>query len=223
MVASQTPGFQLGDRAWTREGVTGLVTASRFLEEVGLWEHLLEGLVVFIPEFLLFRFPPDQEVGEIPEAGPDGDGAGNGVEDAVPPPEEPVQSAPPAVVSGFVTHDEMREFVVTLVRGLARTDVTQVNLDVAIQGAIDAANLTAFGNLERVRGQLEELESTVTTRLAAIENRGLELDSAAEGDEGGGLLGFFGRVGAVIRNPVDWFTDKIVGFLIQELKDGNNR
>ncbi len=222
MVLPVAPGFQLGDQVRLADGRSGEITAIRPNDDEGFWEYLLDPIFEFFPEFDLSLV------------------SAAGVDLGVPAPlvDEPPAGPIPAPVGEFVTHDEMREFVVDLLRLQGPGGVTQGDLDNATQTILNAANLTAQANLSRhveevnvtavtFQGQQEarfsELERTVTTTLSEIEKRSTDLESEAEEASGFGFFGFVGGLGGLLKDPVGWIMSRLNDHIINEVNDGLNR
>ena len=222
MVLPVAPGFQLGDRVRILDGRSGTITAIRPNDDEGFWEYLLDPIFEFFPEFEL----------ELLAAADDAPGRPPPVEDE--PPGGPI----PLPQGEFVTPEEMREFVVALLALEGPGAITRSDLDVMSLEIINAANLTAQANLqahvrevgatavalsEEQEARFQELESLVTTTLAEIEKRSTDLEAAAEESSGGGILGFVGGLGGLVRNPVDWIMSRLGDHIVEELNDGLNR
>lgn len=222
MTQFTAPGFQVGDRAFLADGRSGMITASRFDEEAGVWLHLLDGIFEFFSEDVLFHV----QQGEAPPL----------------PEPEPVDEPPagiiPAPVGEFVTHDEMREFVVQLIRLQPEAQVSRADLDAAVNAGVERSNLIAQGNLQThiadveskaadielfTAAQFSQLESTVTTTLSEISNRAQALETAAEETSGTGFLGFIGGLGGLVSNPVEWIMSRLGDHIVSEVNDGLNR
>ncbi len=222
MVLPVAPGFQLGDRVSLLDGRSGTITAIRPNEDEGFWEYLLDPLFEFFPEFDLALIPADAEPSE-----------------GVPEPEDEPPAGPILEPAGeFVTPDEMREFVVSLLRLQPPSGITRADLDQAMNQTRALANLAAQTNLavhvrdvEQQRAgaeefqsvRFQELESRVTTTLSEIEKRSTDLETAAEESSGSGFLGFVSGLGGLVRNPVDWIMSRLGDHIRDEVNDGLNR
>lgn len=194
------PGFQLGDRAFLSDGRSGLVTASRFNEAIGVWEHLLDPLFEFFSELDLSREPPIVE--EEFEAPP------------------PVAVVLPPEVIPEPTGATAADLEAAITTAVERANlIAQGNLLTHIADVESrAADVELFS-----RAQFSELESMVTTALSEISNRAQELDTAAEESSGTGFFGFVGGLGGLIRNPVDWIMSRLGDHIASEVNDGLNR
>ena len=222
MVGFVAPGFQVGDRAFLVDGRSGTITASRFNEEDGIWDHLLDTTLEFHAEFDLFRELQDGAADELP-----------------PLTEEELPFRPIISPAGeFVTPDEMREFVVALLRLEPPAGVTTEQLQAAIIEGIERSNLIAQGNLLThiadaegkaldvelfTAARFSELESAVTTTLSDIEKRSTDLEAAAEESSGFGFFGFVGGLGGLLKDPVTWIMSRLGDHISSEVNDGLNR
>ncbi len=222
MVLPVAPGFQLGDQVRLADGRGGEITAIRPNDDEGFWEYLVSPIFEFFPEF-------DLTLGTA-DAAPPGEVAFDDL--------EPVVLTEPAPTGEFVTHDEMRQFVVDLINLQGPGGITQSDLDNATQTILNAANLSAQANLlahvdqtatamEDVRlfaeARFQELESSVTTGLSKIEKRSTELETAAEESSGFGFLGFVGGLGGLLKDPANWIMTRLEEFIINEVHDGLSR
>lgn len=222
MTQFTTPGFSLGDRVFTLDGREGVITASRFNDDGGFWEHLLDPIFEFFPEFELSR-----DDTEPPAPAPEPEPVIQ-----IPPPEEAVEDV------SFVTREELRDLVVAIVATLPRGEVTQADLDAAVNAGAERSNLIAQGNLqahiaetsatavalsEEQAAQFLQLESSVTTTLSEISNRATELETRAEESSGFGFLGFVGGIGGLLKDPVDWIMSRLGDHISSEVNDGLNR
>lgn len=217
-----TPGVRLfsdGDTVWLQDGRQGLVVSAAFNDDGGFWEYRVEGFEFLQVESDLLASDPlaPPEVVEI---------------QALPPAEEQVEDV------RFVTTEELRGLVVGILETAGVPGVEVADREEIIRAAVEQSSLILDANLQALtenvvlplrqelvdlEAQFRELESAITTTLSEIEKRSTEIDAAADEDGDGGILGFFGRVGSIIRSPVDWFIDKIFGFLVGEWLDGNSR
>lgn len=222
MTQFTAPGFQIGDRAFTSDGREGTVTASRFSDDGGFWEHLLDPIFEFFPEFELSR---DSSEPLAPAPAPE----------LLP---QPFISEEQEEQVGFVTLAELRELVLEIVRTGVGVGVTEADVQAAVNEGVERSNLIAQGNLQTHTAEVEakaadvelfnaaqfsELESIVTTALSEIENRDTALEAAAEESSGTGFFGFVGGLGGLIKDPVNWIVTRLEDFVLKEVRDGLSR
>lgn len=233
--------FENGQTVWLTDGTRGVVLSASFSDDGGFWEYEIEGLSFGVPEFdLLDTDPNAQEEDDRPPTLPPSEEEEEDVEDdPVPPPEITGDDEPPEPDIFSPRQEEAIRLIVqdvlqlSDVSGVGQASVAEIVASAVQQSALILdANLQALTDnvitpfrelFDTLEGQFRDLESTTTTTLSEIENRRLAIEEATQTDEGGGFLGFLGSIGAALLSPVDWFLDKIFGFLLEEWKDGNSR
>lgn len=233
--------FSIGQTVWLTDGTRGVVLRASFSDDGGFWEYEVEGLPFGVPEFDLLAFNPfpSEEEDEPPVQPPSEEQEEDVEDDPVAPPEITGDDEPPEQDVFSRGQEEAIRLIVGSVLELRDIGTgAQIDMDVLINEAVRQsaaildANLQALTDnvitpfretFDTLEGQFRDLESTVTTTLSEIENRRLAIEEATQTDEGGGFLGFLGNIGAAILSPVEWFLEKIFGFLVEEWKDGNSR
>lgn len=211
--------FSQGQQVWLADGRSGVILRAVFNDDGGFWEYGVEGLEFTQAEFNLLASDPAVQVEPEPEI-------------QIPPPEEAIEDV------SFITREDLRDLVIAIVADLPRGEVTQVDLDAAVNAGVERSNLIAQSNLqtqiagisatavalaEDLESRFQDLASAATTTLSEIEKRGTDIEAAAQESGGLGFLGFVGGLGGLLRNPVTWIMDRLGDHIVEEIKDGLNR
>ena len=212
------PGFLVGEMAWLSDGRSGLIVGGNFNADAGEWLWAVDPLGGPFRESELFHFDPT----EVTE----------GVSERI-----------EFDSTAFVTQDQLFQAIsnledrITAARGVSLDQVRAIADDARDQ-AVNIAILDSFGQVAELRQdlensivstrqiaaiQLENLASSVTTTLAAFENRHRELEAEADAAAGVTFFGLIQLLGAFLKSPFEFVVERSREFILGELNDGLNR